>query len=235
MERRKKAANTAPFLPPVELRLQEFRDPGAPSFQRLETPVTDIGLVDTPKLLKLVKGTLNAAYKWPSQLDDVHHLLWPNSAYPGEELQRFRNLSVNKKDWPRIFHNWAHKVTVPSAIPPADTLHFIPIVQESINDASSCVQVGKMLTRNPDITEASLKDRLEELFDSFNIALDNIENLAPEYHLLNPSEFRVANVEEMLAINGQLGRLAMVSTVGAATRYIRQTTHAPLRLSANAA
>ncbi len=98
MERRKRAANTAPFLPPVELRLPAFKDPRSSSFEPLETPLTEIGLVDTPKLLKLVKGTLNSAYKWPSTLDDEHHLLWPKSAYVGEGMQEFRNLQMTKKD-----------------------------------------------------------------------------------------------------------------------------------------
>lgn len=235
MERRKKAANTAPFLPPVELRLPEFRDPRSRGFERLKTPVTEIGLVDTPKLLKLVKGTLNAAYHWPSQLDDEHHLLWPNKQYDTDELQVFRNLQLNKKDWPRIFHGWAHEVTSPTAVPPKDTLHHIPIFQEAVNDASGCVKIGKMLTRNPDMNEARLHDRLHELLDVYNESIDVIEHLPAEYQLINPQEFKAETVHEMLTVSGQLGRLATVSSVGTATRYIRQTTHAPLRPAANAA
>ncbi len=235
MERRKKAANTAPFLPPVELRQPEFRDPKSRSFQKLETPVTAIGLVDTPKLLKLVKGTLNAAYHWPSQLDDEHHLLWPNRLYKTDELQAFRNLQINKKDWPRIFHGWAHAVTAPPSIPPVDTLHYIPKFQEAVNDASGCVKIGKMLTRNPDMNETRLYDRLHELLDVYNQSFEIIENLPAEYQLVDPSEFKAETVHEMLTVSGQLGRLATVSSVGAATRYIRQATHAPLKPVADAA
>ncbi len=236
MSERMSAPQDSPLhLPPVELRHPDFRHPGTSSFYRLDTPVTEIGLVDTPKFMKLVKGTLNAAYKWPSLLDDEHHELWPSSAYDTSALHQLRNNQVNKKYYPRIFHNWAHKVTLPPSVPPEDTVHNINIFQESINDMHSAVQISKMLTRNPDISQRSLQERLKELHEDYHDALSKIDVLPIEYQLIDPEAFRKETVYDLLMINGELGRLAVVSSVGRATRYIRQPTHSTIRASAYAA
>ncbi len=92
-----------------------------------------------------------------------------------------------------------------------------------------------MLTRNREITQSNLRRRLDELRSDYRTALGDIEQLPKEYQLVSPAEFKVDSVDDMLGVNSQLGRLATVSTVGAAARYIRQTTHAPLKVVDDAA
>lgn len=217
--------STSPSLPPVEFRHPQFITPE----QSIETPLTPIGLVDTKRLLKAVNATLNSAYKWPSRIDNEHHKLWPGAWYPDLPNERanphvFRNDNINKIDLPSSFHAWVHKVTIPPAVPTLETMDLVGQAQDCISNMALAVKIGMQLMRNKMITNDQFTIRLSELFDQYNYGLDTLRQLPSEFHFINPEQFEVATVADMLIIRGELGRLAVKPTVATATRIIRQET-----------
>ncbi len=237
MDTRPGAYTHSRHLPPIELRAEGFENPLAPDFVRQPTPLTDIGLVDRTKLMKLVRGTLTSAYKWPSDMDDEHHLQWPRRKYthrPDATVNpyEFRNLPLNKMYWPRMFHNWAHRVTEPPPVPSDDVMYYTTQAQGAIDALSRAVQIAKMLTRNCDISQASRESRVNELFDEYSQTIEGFRQLPSEFHFINLEKHAAATIDEFLASGGELGRIAAVSTVATATRYLRQSTHKQLSLSA---
>ena len=216
-----------PTLPPVEFRKPAFIKPQ----QSLETPLTPIGLVDRQRLIKLVNGTLNSAYKWPSERDDEHHLLWPSVWYPNLPDARvnphvFRNLPLNKVDLPRTFHNWVHKITIPPPPPSIEVIGLASRAQDGIDDMALAMRIGMQLMRNKQVSHARFSDRMEELFDQYHEGLNTIKSLPSEFHFIDPQKYDVPNIIDMLEIRGELGKLATKTTVAIATRIIRQSTHA---------
>lgn len=183
-------------LPPMSLRAEGFEDPNSRTFERLPTPLNEIGLVDKPRLIKLVRSTLNSAYMWPSELDDEHHYQWPRKIYPydsGLSIEHrtpdsqtlnipinpyeFRNLALNKTYWPRTFHNWTHKVTEQPPVPSLDTMYNVTQAQVAIDALHRSVQIAKMLYRNKEIPPHSLNSRLDELFDEYHLTLEDLASL----------------------------------------------------------
>lgn len=231
-------------LPPLALRAQGFEDPNSRTFERLPTPLNDIGLVDKPKIIKLVRGTLNSAYMWPSELDDEHHYQWPRKIYPydsdatishqmedGETLTlpinpyEFRNYALNKTYWPRTFHNWAHKVTEQPPLPSLEVMYNVGQAQLAIDALHHSVKTAKMLYRKKDIPPHKLNSRLDELFDEYHMTLDELVSLPPEFHFIDIHQLKPEGVHGLLNIKGELGRLATVPTIASTTRHIRQSTH----------
>lgn len=223
-------ARESRHLPPVSLRANGFEDPNKTTFDRLPTPLNNIGLVDKPKLIKLVRGTLNSAYAWPSVLDDEHHCQWPRRNYvdrPDEKINpyEFRNFALNKMYWPRMFHAWAHKVTEQPPVPSLEVMHNVGQAQFAIDTLHRSVQIAKMLNRNKNISPKSLNGRLEELYEEYNESLDDLNQLDTEFHFLDINQIRPESIHDLLNIKGELGRLATVPTVATTTRHIRQPTH----------
>jgi hypothetical protein len=231
-------------LPPVTLRAEGFEDPNSRTFERLATPLNEIGLVDKPRLIKLVRGTLNAAYMWPSELDDEHHYQWPRKLYPNDpeatitrktksgethtisvNPYEFRNYALNKTYWPRTFHNWAHKVTEHPPLPTLDVMFNVGQAQLAIDTMHRSVQIAKMLYRNKHIPPHSLNSRLDELFEEYHVTLDDLSSLPPEFHFIDIDNFKPDDVHDLLNIKGELGRLATVPTIASTTRHIRQSSH----------
>ena len=216
-----------PSLPPVEVRKSAFIVPE----QSIETPLTPIGLVDRKRLIKLVNATLNSAYKWPSEKDDEHHLLWPNAWYPSMpdapvNPHVFRNLPLNKVDLPRTFHNWAHRVTAPPPVPTMEVMDLANQAQDCIDEMALAMRIGMQLVRNKRVSHERFSDRMEELFDQYHDSLRTIKSLPEEFHFIDPQKYDVTNVIDMLEIRGEIGRLASKATVATATRIIRQSTFA---------
>ncbi|OGL23335.1 hypothetical protein A2791_00585 [Candidatus Saccharibacteria bacterium RIFCSPHIGHO2_01_FULL_46_30] len=220
--------NDAPHtLPPPELRAPEFRNLKSAQFTRIETPLSPLGLVDKTQLLKAVNETLIAEYKWPSTLDDDHHLQWPSNQYPNISNTRinphsFRNNVGNRCDLPRNFHNWLHAVTQPPTLPSEEVMYYSNEAQIAIDTLHRCVQNAKMLVRKPNMKSGRLNDRLTELFYEYHEALAMLEGIPIEFHPIDVDDFRPKGIEDILNIQGQLGRLATSSTVAVATRIIRQ-------------
>lgn len=218
-------------LPPPHLRAPAFRNIESPSFEPLATPLNDLGLVDRKKLIHQVKATLIEPYKWPSLFDDEHHLQWPRRDYPNLPDDRvnphvFRNLPGNKMDWPRAFHSYVHAITMQPRLPEEDVMFFTTETQFAIDSLHRSVQVAKMLTRNPDISTSSLTSRHREILGDYGEALGYLRTIPSEFHPLDLDTLHVHGIDELLAISGQLGRLATADTVAVAARIIRQP-HAP--------
>lgn len=108
-------------MPPPDARLI---DPTARDFEPLPTPVDDRGLADIDGLIDLVKSTVDASYRWPTEAS-VHHFYWPAETYsdttvpddPYQRLSVFRELSIHKGYIPRVFENWLHLITAPPLVP----------------------------------------------------------------------------------------------------------------------
>jgi hypothetical protein len=249
---RRYAANPElrPSLPPVELRKSKFVHPN----QQLETPLTSEGLVDTRRLVKLVHGTLNSVYKWPSGSINRHHLYWPNPWYPdldevdiqrlGIELEEdekvpsphtFRNNALNQMDALDSFHAWLHETTSPPVVPTINTIRLVNKSHSGKMTMAEAVKVGMQLMRDKEISSNRLHDRLGELFEQYKTGIDMIGSVPPGFRGINIDEFVVSDPIEMLNIRGSIGHLAVRPSVAVSTRIIRQDTIAEPRVRDEAA
>lgn len=229
MVRRRAEHESAPSLPPIEYRAEDFKNPSAPGFERIPTPVDALGLVDTRQLLIDVNGTLSQSYKWPSVFDDNHHLYWPARLYPDRKIKgvnghEFRNLYRNMRDEPRSFHGWLHKVTVPPKKPRPEVMHYSIQVAGRMNRMHECIRMGKRLLRDPVISPLSADLRGNELFDEFCVALDELKQLPKEFLPIDPNVYQLRDASDMLLVSGELGKHATSQTVAVSARFIRQNT-----------
>ncbi len=216
-----------PSLPPVEVRKSGFVVPE----QSIETPLTPIGLVDRKQLIKLVNATIDSSYKWPSEKDDEHHLLWPNAWYqamPDAPVNPhvFRNEPFNKTDWPRTFHNWVHKTTIPPPPPTMEVMELATQAHDSIDEMALAMRIGMQLLRNPLVSQTRFAERTDELFGQYHASLKTIKELPEEFRFIDPKKYDVLDFADALEIRGELGRIAAKTTVAATTRIIRQSTYA---------
>lgn len=104
-------------LPPRTLWLYDPFTQGA-----IPTPTDELGFVDLEALIRQTKQTVDPTYNWQSELNDEHHVYWPNAwydelPYQAVPAQVFRNLEANKIRVPRMFHNWLHVTTEPPEPP----------------------------------------------------------------------------------------------------------------------
>jgi hypothetical protein len=228
--RRAASSELPPSLPPVESRKKDFIKPQ----QIIETPLTPTGLVDTKKLVKLVRGTLHTAHKWPSVADDEHHLLWPNKWYPdmpeaSVNPHVFRNEPYNKIDVPKAFHVWLHMVTIPPANPTLEVMDLSSLAHQGYEDMAFAVRIGMQLLRNDAVSPRDFNLRIDDLYSQYNDGLARVRSLPPEFQDIDTDMYKVSSPEEMLTVRGELGRLAMKPTVAVTTRIIRQDTIAEPR------
>lgn len=229
MVRRRAEHESAPSLPPLEYRADGFKNPSAPGFERIPTPVDSLGLVDTRQLLIDVNGTLNQPYKWPSVFDDNHHLYWPARLYPDQKIKgvnghEFRNLYSSMRDEPRSFHSWLHKVTIPPRKPKPEVMHYGILAAGHTSRMHECIRMGKRLLRDPVISPLSANMRGDELFDEFCEALEGLKQLPKEFWPIDPDIYQLRDASDMLLISGELGKLATSRTVAVSARFIRQNT-----------
>jgi hypothetical protein len=181
--------------------------------------------------VKLVSATLNSAYKWPSEKNDEHHLFWPNAWYANDpntpvNPHVFRNEDFNKTDWPRTFHNWTHKTTIPAEPPSMEVMEFATMAHGGIDDMAHATQTSMRLLRNKQISHVRFTKRMDELFDQYHAGLDRIRSLPEEFHFIDTEKYDVSNMVDMLEMRGELGMLAAKRTVAVTTRIIRQDTYA---------
>ena len=228
MRGKDKHTSFSPGLPPIELRRDEYRDPLNRHFEHLPTPVTEIGLVDRSKLIRVVNDTLHSPYEWPTDPDE-HHLQWPARWYPYEpdgfvNPHKFRNNAMNKAYWMRSFHNWAHRVTEPPAPPSLEVMYHADLSQTCIDGMYRAAQTAKMLARNPQVTPERQQVRFHELLDDFREAHEQLARLPAEFHFVDPSNYTPETTDHLLTIDGSLGRLATTATVSIVARHVRQRT-----------
>lgn len=191
-----------PGLPPREFWLIN------PEKEKIPTPLDDRGIVDQAKLIKVVKATIDPAYKWAGPCD-VHHFQWAKARYPvrqGRDVfspRKFRELPVNKGVEPRVFHNWTHVATEEPPVPSEEVMrgyteawevaerlfaHIRNVVQKERRMrrlAAQCIADG--LPIGVDFDDAAA----ETLFDHFQEIdqhLEQLQAIPPEFQLVDPSQ-----------------------------------------------
>lgn len=191
-------------LPPPDARLwHKDRD------EKLSTPLNANGLVDLDKLIALGKGQVIEGYNWASPFNDVHHLQWPGMQYDDETAAVFRELVQRKAYVPRIFHNWLHHITLPPSLPSKEVMHHAIQAEQTARAIASTAQLAVRLTRMAGIPEHKLLERLNQEFDNYTLYVENAREVPPEFQLVQLNEVEANSVDEMLAANRRLGKLAL--------------------------
>ena len=196
----------SPWLPPREKRLWNIETEG-----KIETPLDNRGLVDLDLLVELGKQTVEPDYEWRSPFNDVHHLQWPGIAYKNEsEIAReFRELVGRKAYIPRRFHNWLHHITELPPLPSEEAMVHSIEAEHIAKAIAATVQLAVKLTRMKTIPEAKLEIELEKRFEIYTLYVENARLVPTEFQLLKIAEIEARNVDEMLAVNKQLGKRAL--------------------------
>jgi hypothetical protein len=223
------------WLPPAELRRK--------SDLLIETPVDSKGLIDIPKLIDLVKATVDPEYAWPQGKcnESTHHWYWPEHLYPyeaGDEysLGTFRNLPINKVELPRVFENWLHIVTeipkVPHREVVEETIRSWRVSKDLYKSAQKMIwwerrarrreTIGQEMTEYPDDGYAVgfTAYALERHFRGVERHLAALESIDPEFRLIEPA----SNPHELAT---ELGKYVTKQSM-LAGRYV----HAPSTLAA---
>ncbi len=200
----------SPQLPPRELWLYNPDTDGP-----LETPLDHRGLVDLNALVALGVSTIDPTFKWTSEFNDIHHLQWHAAYYPrrmteqGVDYGEFREL-VNRKVYiPRTFHNWLHRLTLPSSVPSIEAMHYSIDAQRIAKKLSQVSNLAVNLTRRPYIPGHRLAERLEQEFENYNVCIGNARLIPDEFQLFEPSRVEARSVEEMLQLNKAIGKKAL--------------------------
>lgn len=194
------------WLPPEEQRLWDIKTDG-----KLETPLDGRGLVDLDALVELGKRTIEPTYDWASPFNDVHHLQWPAATYKAESTtaHEFRELVGRKTYIPRLFHNWLHHITEEPALPSEEAMTHSIRAEEIAKAISTTVQMAVRLTRKKGISEIKREHELERKFEAYTLYVENARLVPIEFQLLKLAEIEARNVDEMLAVNKQLGKRAL--------------------------
>lgn len=191
-------------LPPPHARLwHKNRD------ERLPTPLDANGLANLDALIAVGKTTVIEGFDWASPFNDVHHLQWPGVKYDDETAMTFRELMQRKTYIPRLFHNWLHYITLPPLAPTKEVMQHAIQAEQTARAIASTAQLAVRLTRMAGIPERKLLQRLEEEFDNYTLYVENAREVPAEFQLLKLNEVEATCVDEMLAANRRLGKLAL--------------------------
>lgn len=197
-------------LPPPDMRLY---NPGKEGL--LDTPLDERGLVDLNRLVALGKSTVDAAFGWQSRENDVHHLQWVGryydiaDAFVEADTHVFRNL-VNRKAYvPRLFHNWVHYITAPPPVPSDEVMSYSIDAQRVAMSLARTAGLATKLTRNVRMSEARLRERLDQEFENYNLYIENAREVPREFSLVAIDELEAQTVDDMLLANKRLGKLAL--------------------------
>ena len=179
------------------------------SNEKLPTPVDANGLTDLNKLVTLGKETVVEGFSWISPFNDIHHLQWPGIHYDNDIAMAFRELIQRKTYIPRLFHNWLHHITLPPPLPTEEVMRHAIQAERTARALASTAQLAVRLTRMPGIPEHKLLERLEQEFDNYTLYIENAREVPTEFQLLQLNEVEANSVDEMLAANRRLGKLAL--------------------------
>ena len=219
------------WLPPADLR----RKPD----ELIQTPMDHRGLIDVPKLIELVKATVDPGYVWPQggRNESTHHWYWPECLYSYEfngeySPGTFRNLPINKVELPRVFENWLHVVTaiptVPSREVMEETIRSWRVSKNLYKSAQKVIwwerrakrreTVGQDLTEYDDDQYATefTASVLERHFRGVERHLAALESIDPAFRLIQPA----SNPHELAT---ELGRYVTKQSLYAG-RYVHAHT-----------
>ncbi|MFZ1258190.1 MAG: hypothetical protein WAQ25_01850 [Candidatus Saccharimonas sp.] len=198
---------------------------------RIPTPTDERGLVDFRTLIATVDATVDPAYTWPSDKNDIHHLQWPKARYGfsfGTQVDgiQFRNLAVRQAVIPRTFHNWLHAVTLPSEVPSQEIMAYLIEAERVTKQLFRIASLSVRLERFGTLTEGILHDRLMQQYDRFWECLEEAASVPSEFQLIDISTMTPASPEDLRVLAPQLGRVAAMPSVAITARTIRQTNRA---------
>lgn len=182
----------------------------------LETPVDNKGLVDLDALVTLVRQTVDPAFSWASPFNDIHHLQWFGNLYPVTaaesdmvNMHQFRELVTRKAFLPRVFHNWAHRVTLPPPVPSPEVMRYSITAHEAAMALYRTTKLATKITRMPQIPEKKRLSRLNEEYENYVMYVENAREVPIEFSLFAIEEVEARSIDEMLEVNKHLGRLAL--------------------------
>lgn len=202
-------------LPPQEFWLHNpFTDGPLPS------PLDERGMVDPVKLVKLVRGTVDPAWNFPKSFSNRHHLQWPNAQYRRFDaegnldplLRQFRGLSsriITIDDAP---HTWLHLVTEPPEVPDYDKMEYMVEAENVALSLFEQVRISKRIARMQHLGRRGVEDQLLRRLDIFEAKFDQAKSLPTEFQLIDFSQYKIENFEDMLEIGTRLGKHAVSRT-----------------------
>ncbi len=211
------------LLPPKKYRLHSVAKDGL-----IPTPTDERGLVDATALLQEMAKTVDPSYNWKSPFNDIHHLQWYKSLYPDEpdsELvnpHMFRNLAISKWVLPRVLHNWIHFTTEPPPVPEPEVMFYRSEAQRVTTSLFMSIESSRNITRLTEkLTEHEIQDKLMIRFDDFRTRVDSMQNIPPEFRLVDLSQYRQDSIDDMFKIGTALGSCALTGTVKSAMTIVR--------------
>lgn len=204
----------SPSLPPRELWLFT---PGVD--QRIPTPVDERGLVDSKKLIDLVKQRVDPSFSWKPNEEsenyyfDKHHLYWRHDNYPSKPKaavnpQEFCNLAVNKAIVPRPFHEFIHLITAEPEVPSYEVMGYRIEAQAVALALFNSARLSRKLPRIKMISEDKLAERMAQEFETFAYRLEEARAIPKEFSLIDVSEFHPESIHDMKRISHVLGEIA---------------------------
>lgn len=203
----RKDAQPALWLPPKEVRLWDIETHGT-----IETPLDELGMVDLDQLVEVGKQHVDSNFQWESPFNDVHHLQWYAALYPPDDDplgHDFRELARRRALMPRIFHNWLHILTSVPPKPSPEVMKNAINAEKAARDLARTAQKAVKLTRMKGIPDDKLAIRLDQEYENYTIYIENARLVPPEFQLLELEKVEARNVDEMLAANKRLGKLAL--------------------------
>lgn len=205
---------SSPYLPPRELWLFT---PGVD--EKLPTPVDDRGIVETQKLIDLVKTTVDPSYSWDtSKKSNIHHFFFEHNKYRSDpeafvDPEKFCELAINKIFLPRKFHAWLHKVMAEPPVPSEETMYYRILMQDVSSRLFRTAEQSEQLMHARYITDEKLQRGLTWHFQDFNRIIDYAQRtIPPEFHPYDLSLFQPETETDLHKIVPTLGRMALSDT-----------------------
>jgi hypothetical protein len=225
-------SETAEWLPPEKYWQYDILSHA----NKVPTPVNALGLVDTHRAVEIVRSAIEPEYKWPGHVLNVHHEYWNKTwyGYPsaGERAQEFRELPINKLLVPRVFENVLHHVLLQPDIPKHDVMESVVESYEVTKRLFLLLQVVVRCQRGvvadhkkrleargillpPGLTKERLKsqqiilDTLPAFFELLDKQFDELEQVEPEFRLIEPDRQAVVSPERRKKYSGALGRIVV--------------------------
>ena len=198
---------SAMWLPPREVRLWDIKRQGT-----IDTPLDELGMVDLDQLVEVGKQNVDSSFRWESPYNDVHHLQWYAALYPSDDDplgHEFRELARRRALMPRLFHNWLHILTTVPPKPSPEVMRHAIDAERTARDLAKTAQKAVKLTRIKGIPEDKLAIRLDQEYENYTVCIENARLVPLEFQLLKLEELEAGSIEEMLAANKRLGKLAL--------------------------
>ena len=98
---------------------------------------------------------------------------------------------------------------MPPPVPAAEVMQYSIDAQRVAVSLARTAGLAAKLTRRPGLSDAQLRRRLDEEFINYNVYIENAREVPREFSLLALEEVEAQSIEQMLAANKRLGRLAL--------------------------